>query len=387
MFTQLKNFYNKIIKYSSKNNTKNELYSLDVEPKKELYLGPKKTKLINTSEIINIIINFIPMDLTKIIIDYTCKKQNIYLIKTQVNKLYESNKSLPKIITYFDIICDGNVKTILPDISYEGFNIIVKNMPWWQCPKFLNYNDFIVMYFNKYSYSCCSVYIMKLIHDSIISVKALPTYKFVETSFCVFSNFIYAIGGIGGNWKKTNQVFKYKFENNIWIRSHSMHHERICPASIVIGDRLYVVGGNHKDISGGYTMEYYKEKECKWTLCDGRMSIPRQNHGIAFFDNKLIIVGGLTTQNNHTFNTKTVEIFDFKINKWRNTGSLNKAREQYVNVIVQNGQIICLGDYWKCKDKRELSEVYDPDLEVWNILDDCEYKFEDAKAIFVSNKE
>jgi N-acetylneuraminic acid mutarotase len=93
-------------------------------------------------------------------------------------------------------------------------------------------------------------------------------------------------------------VLRYDPVQNEWQQKASMPTARGGTAAGVVGDKLYVVGGegNPADASGVFPqVEEYDPATDQWTSL-GDMLTPRHGMGAAGLDGVLNVPGGATTQ-------------------------------------------------------------------------------------------
>ena len=126
------------------------------------------------------------------------------------------------------------------------------------------------------------------------------------------------------------QVFDHKV--NKWKRIPRMKACRSGAKAIVVGDKIYVVGGwdGFKDMK---SCEAYIPKERRWTHIPD-MTIPRNYPSLEFIDGKLFAIGGVNDRA-----TASVEAYDFQAQKWTLMCKLPRKRLDMSSITVPAGVV------------------------------------------------
>jgi N-acetylneuraminic acid mutarotase len=159
---------------------------------------------------------------------------------------------------------------------------------------------------------------------------------------------IYAMGG-GQGPTGTNAVSMYDPSTNTWQAKAPMLFNRACFGAGVIGNKIYVFGGN------GTNAEVYDTDTNTWTAianCPGRWF-----NGGAAVDGKLYMIGGSAGQQ------ALVDRYDPGTNTWASVAPMPAARNT-VGVAVINGKIYVAGGGSDATPPSTLF-VYDPGSNTW----------------------
>ena len=108
-------------------------------------------------------------------------------------------------------------------------------------------------------------------------LKSLP-YARARSSFVVFNNTLYVIGGYDHEYLEVSPtVMRLEQNAKIWRRCASMNKHRACPVVFIINGLICVYGGDHywnafsrdyRPNSSKPTLEYYDPRTDKWTLSE-----------------------------------------------------------------------------------------------------------------------
>ena len=125
------------------------------------------------------------------------------------------------------------------------------------------------------------------------------------------NNFIYCIGGADASYLNTNEC--YDPSTNTWTTKKSMSESLSYLTSSTIGNNIYVVGGRND------TTFYWGSNYCYDTLTNtwsNKTSLPsgsgRSGHSSVVIDNKMYIIGGLTSSGV----SNSIERYDVNTDSW-----------------------------------------------------------------------
>jgi N-acetylneuraminic acid mutarotase len=173
---------------------------------------------------------------------------------------------------------------------------------------------------------------------------------------------IYTFGGENFNGyypKPTTAVMQYDPVTNTWQYWSTMP-EAMEVAVASLNGKLYMFGGYKPEIPVTVgTAEEYDPATDTWVQKTDLPS-PRSFNGVASYDGKLYVIGGLDINSNYT---NTVYIFDPVNNSWSEGAPMPTARDG-LQAVASNGKIYAIGGY----NGNGLStvEVFDPVANTWS---------------------
>lgn len=154
----------------------------------------------------------------------------------------------------------------------------------------------------------------------------MPTHRSGAVAALV-NNRIYVIGG---GYKKADGKFKflttdeiYDPESDRWEKGPDMLQPHDYPGIAVLGDNIYIMGGHHPDATAGGP-----SKDPGFTFCevlnaiDGRwveiapLPVPRFALKGAFFDEKIIVTGGVAFTGKGLTEYDLIDIYDPVRDAW-----------------------------------------------------------------------
>ncbi|MCS6862214.1 MAG: hypothetical protein NZT92_18065, partial [Abditibacteriales bacterium] len=149
-----------------------------------------------------------------------------------------------------------------------------------------------------------------------------------------------------------------------WQPRASMLTPRSWAPAVVVGGKIYVVGGCSSPVSQQFynavaTMEEYNPATDTWRQLRP-MSMPRVGPAVAALRGKIYVFGGF---NRNTWSANSsVEIYDIATNTW-SAGAPMPTPRSWMRAVVLNDKIYVLGGvgYGYLGDV----EVYDPSTNTW----------------------
>ncbi len=164
---------------------------------------------------------------------------------------------------------------------------------------------------------------------------SIPTAT-AEPAFVVLSDKIFVIGG-GKDFTSSGSVQVYDPALDSWSTRASMTPRGGCLGALVDG-KIYVIGG----YSGGYLTlnEEYNPVTDTWTT-RAPMPTPRASGGVAVFDGRIHVLGGLNAGNSWL---NTHEVYDPATDSWSTGTAMPTARYGMATGII-NGQLYVAGGY------------------------------------------
>ena len=92
-------------------------------------------------------------------------------------------------------------------------------------------------------------------------------------------------------------------------------------------------------------------------------------------DGRVLVAGGLTSDQTHNFSLASVELFDPQTANWFSAGKLNVARRYHTASLLADGRVLAVGGvdqdlYSGGYQKLSSTEIYDPAAFVWTVAGD-----------------
>jgi hypothetical protein len=192
----------------------------------------------------------------------------------------------------------------------------------------------------------------------------LPTARgFLPPTASVVSGKIYVIGGTGTT-NVFNTVEEYDPSANSWTTKASLLTQRWGHSSVVIGGKIYVMGGC-SELAGDATasIEIYDPETNRWSY-DGNMPAPKLGFASCVADGKIYTIGGRTKEPGGTF-LASVEAYNPVTKTWQSRSPLPEA-SAYLTCTATSSSIYAIGG---CNsDGKPVKTVYKYDIEsdIWS---------------------
>lgn len=162
-----------------------------------------------------------------------------------------------------------------------------------------------------------------------------------------------------------------------WVEKAQMNHGRVYLGVAAVDDKIYAIGGCDLSASGGSeefpatsysggitgANEEYDPVANNWTL-RASMPTPRQNFGIAAYQNKIFCIGGSTTAGGFG-SSGANEVYDPFSNTWEHLAPMPIGRTN-LQANVVDGKIYCIGGLESNGHYSKVNEVYDPATNTWS---------------------
>ncbi|MEI8134879.1 MAG: kelch repeat-containing protein [bacterium] len=190
----------------------------------------------------------------------------------------------------------------------------------------------------------------------------------------VLNGKIYVIGGEIDNTTFADSVSVFDPQTNTWttddLREGSLlFTDRGLATSCSIGDSIYVVGGNDRNIGWLTTVEIYDTKRHSWTTPPYTVDSMHQvysPHAVAM-GNKIYVVGLPPDSTCHC----DLQIYDVATNKWSSPQKNSLAYPRLDNSLGEiNGKIYAIGggDWYHGGRNLSNTEVFDTATNRWSLL-------------------
>ncbi|XP_042322114.1 kelch-like protein 38 [Sceloporus undulatus] len=127
---------------------------------------------------------------------------------------------------------------------------------------------------------------------------------------------IYLFGGEDMMQNPVRLIQVYHVSRNMWFRMETRMVKNVCAPAVLIGDRIYIVGGYTRRVIA------YDTKVNKFVKC-ADMKERRMHHGATAINEKLYVTGGrCLTIDNAIEDSDSLECYDPKLDTWVSKGQL-----------------------------------------------------------------
>jgi N-acetylneuraminic acid mutarotase len=124
------------------------------------------------------------------------------------------------------------------------------------------------------------------------------------------------MGGYGAD-EPLDSTLRFSSRSNKWKVMGKMNCTRFGMATLIIRNKIYVIGGRNN--SGTFkSIEAFDLDKEEWALFEHDMMRPRNDFGAVFFNGQLWCLGGR--------GENSIERFDFSANTWELVGKLGNVR-------------------------------------------------------------
>lgn len=203
----------------------------------------------------------------------------------------------------------------------------------------------IISSINLFNCSYASSKIYKSWETNITSTPVLLDY----TSTVLHEDSIYYIGG----YDRTSQTMKgtvqiYNTKTNTWSSGATMPTPRGHTKSVEYNGKIYCFGGTDSGLnstSGNTlnTFEIYDIKSNKWTS-GGTMPEPKEKMGIEIYQDKILIIGGITDRTKLTYSTN-INVYNLKTNTWKSNIPFSYQKAVFTTQIYKDKLYVFGGNY------------------------------------------
>jgi len=141
-------------------------------------------------------------------------------------------------------------------------------------------------------------------------------------------NFMYAMGGVhkigsaeNSKWEYLETMEIYSRDTNSWTRGKDLLSKRAHCVAVYLNQKIYLTGGHNKMMSVNKGLDVYDTGKETWASVL-YFGAPRAMSGIAAYDNKFYIVGGVSKDGDVL---NTVETYDVTKNRNNKIAALPKS--------------------------------------------------------------
>jgi N-acetylneuraminic acid mutarotase len=195
---------------------------------------------------------------------------------------------------------------------------------------------------------------------------SLHTARASHTAALLPNGLVLAAGGIGDNNNALSSSELYNSASGNWTSTGDMNVARVSASAVLLSNGTVLVMGGCivNDCLGSTTRsaEIYTPSTGKWTVT-GSMVKARAEFVAALLPNgKVLVAGGCTGYNANgcTAVTAAAEIYNPTTGKWSSTGAMRAARMSTTATLLPNGNVLIAGGQTAANDALGSSELYNP---------------------------
>ena len=157
-----------------------------------------------------------------------------------------------------------------------------------------------------------------------------------------------------------------------WTTTGSMRTARASHTSTLLPSGLVLAAGGAGDNNNALaSSELYNSASGSWTAT-GNMNVARVSARAVLLPNgKVLTMGGCLSNDCQGSTTTSAEIYNPSSGKWSQTGSMMKARAEFIAVLLSNGKVLVAGgctsyDVNGCLAVTTAAELYSPSTGTWS---------------------
>ena len=176
---------------------------------------------------------------------------------------------------------------------------------------------------------------------------------------------LYVAGGINtpvSGFTPLDLLELYDPVTDTWITKAPMHDARDAAGSAVIGNKLYVAGGQSA-AGDTATLEVYDPLTDTWTT-KASMPTARRWPSVEAIGGQLYVVGGTQDIPGPVSVFATLEVYDPVTDTWTTKASLPAPRHSMASAVI-DGKLYLAGGFNVADESVATLLVYDPDTNTW----------------------
>ncbi len=186
---------------------------------------------------------------------------------------------------------------------------------------------------------------------------------------------VYVLLVLPVNWSPSQ--FLHAADQRTWQSRAPMPTARTGVTSVVLNDKIYVMGGLAADGSVLNTVEIYDPATNTWQQAPN-LRTARYNSAAVIFEGQIYLMGGRDNTGNAT---KKVEVFNPGENDWNSFDNLNDEREGLAAVVL-DGEIYVMGGSNGNGNILDSVEYLDVAAEKWEY--DPDWRLDVPRALFAA---
>jgi N-acetylneuraminic acid mutarotase len=157
-----------------------------------------------------------------------------------------------------------------------------------------------------------------------------------------------------------------------WTLTGSMHSARASHTSTLLPSGLVLAAGGTGDNNIALvSSELYNPASGGWTVT-GDMNVGRVSaRAVLLANGTVLVMGGCIKNDCQGSTTRSAEIYNPNTGKWTVTGSMLKARAEFIAVLLPSGKVLAAGgctsyDVNGCLATTTAAELYNPATKTWS---------------------
>ncbi len=163
----------------------------------------------------------------------------------------------------------------------------------------------------------------------------------------------------------------YNPATGTWTTTGSLSTARVYHTMTLLNNGQVLVAGGYRNdpLKGAVALasaELYNPSTGKWTYT-GSLHTARWSHSATLLQNgEVLVAGGESFGSGGTTNVfASAELYNPSTGKWTTTGSLNQARYEQAETLLQNGQVLVAGGNTGVFVGLSSAELYNPSTGKW----------------------
>jgi N-acetylneuraminic acid mutarotase/TolB-like protein len=201
------------------------------------------------------------------------------------------------------------------------------------------------------------------VNDRWTRVKSMSAARTSMSSVVVLDK-IFVVGGWGPQRSTRKALEAYDPQRDRWESLDSMSEGRQHLVAEFVNGKLYAIGGWTWDRPPLNVVEEYDPLKDDWNK-RSPMPTPRAVMASATVDGKIYVIGGEAKSNKYKDALSTVEVYDPQRDTWTKGAPLNKARRGHAAAVADGRIYVFAG--WDVDFVLEV-EAFDPATGTWEIL-------------------
>ena len=197
------------------------------------------------------------------------------------------------------------------------------------------------------------------------STGSLRSGRAGHTAVLLASGYVLVAGGTNNNSPLASSEL-YNYGSGTWSSTGSMNVARVSARAVLLanGDVLTMGGCINSDCLGSTTTsaEIYNPSTGKWTTTGSMVKARAEFVAVLLSSGKVLVAGGCTSYNANgcVAVTTAAELYNPSTGKWSSTGALRAARMAMTATVLTNGKALIAGGQTAASDALGSSELYNP---------------------------
>jgi len=128
----------------------------------------------------------------------------------------------------------------------------------------------------------------------------------------------------------------------IWTPTGDLNFQRTGHTATLMPNGTVVVTGGYGDHGQSASVEVYDPETRTWLDTDS-LGQARAHHTATLLPGGKLLVAGGNEDSSWNYSSDSAEIFEFPMDDWADTGSLNQARHYHTATLLENGDVLAAG--------------------------------------------